>query len=106
MNEPSAIPLCVCGHADDHPRKKCRHENPQNPALTCDCKFGQRTDLAICDLLNQQGMVLSQISAGIARLIAIAESASGLETKLVDAGNGRGRVEVKKRVPGLVLPGM
>lgn len=112
----SHLEYCACGHPNDHVGKPCRH--PQigdGPAKLpnvlntleslCPCKSGIRVDVATFQVLadqtaiaDQQRMLLAEQSQTLARILAVLETAHGLQSRLVDAGNGRARVEVKPKI--------
>ena len=95
------IALCVCGHGDDHPGKPCHH--PLGDGV-CPCRFGQRTDLAICAMLNRQGEIQAQMSVTLRRILLLLEAASGLQTKVVTDDTGRTRIDVHPQPPQLIVP--
>lgn len=118
----SHLEYCACAHPHDHAGKPCRHPVPlrvsaESRALgvvaddgPCPCESGLRVDVAtfrvLADLTaiaDQQRMLFAEMSQTLARTLAVLEEASGLKSRLVDAGNGRARVEVK---PKIVVVGM
>jgi len=118
----SHLEYCACGHPNDHVGKPCVYvagsvnerfstgDDDIAPAERCPCQSGIRIDVAtfnvLCDqtaLIDQQRMLLAEQSQTLARILAVLEESSGLKSRLVDAGNGRARVEVK---PKIVVVGM
>lgn len=96
------IELCGCGHANDHRGKPCQH--PGADGKECGCQEGARVDIATFNLLANQ---LIEISVTLAKLVALTEVATGLQSRTVVEGDGRVHVEVRQRQPkpGLILPG-
>lgn len=101
----SHLEYCACGHPHDHCGKPCGHESIDSGAAKCGCDFGIRVDLATFRVLadqtaiaDQQRMLMAEQCQTLARILAVLEESSGLKSRLVDAGNGRARVEVKPKI--------
>jgi len=101
----SHLELCSCGHEVDHRDKPCGHEDPSGASASCPCPSGIRVDLATFQLLvdqtqlaNHRNQMLAEQCQTQARILAILEQATGLQSRLVDAGNGRAKVEVKPKI--------
>lgn len=113
----SHLEYCACTHPNDHAGKPCGHivlqvdtedSTPEFTALknaSCPCVSGIRIDLATFQLLvdqtrliDQQNALLAEQCQSLARMLAVLEHSTGLQSRLVDAGNGRARVEVKPKI--------
>lgn len=92
--------LCSCGHANDHPRKRCLH--PNDDGTGCPCEYGMRVDVATFQMINEmmtrQTMILTEIGMNIARLLAVTEHATGFESRVIPDGRGRASIEVKPKI--------
>lgn len=117
----SHLEYCACSHPNDHHGKRCLHPVPRQISEEdrllgvvaddgpCPCLSGIRVDLATFRVLTDLAAMAEQklqlaVEHGqtMARMLAVLEHSAGLQSRLVDAGNGRARVEVK---PKIVLVG-
>lgn len=103
-----SVELCACGHENTHAGRRCGKpvEMPDGTTAICPCAAGVRVDLATLQVLADQGVTLNRIATTLMRLLAVAETATGLQSSIVDDGNGRKRVDVQPRqaVPQILIP--
>lgn len=113
----SHLEYCACGHPLDHIGKPCRRplvgDGPakQPDVLNtleslCPCPSGIRVDVATFQILTDLTRMQAEQCQMLARILAVVENAAGLQSRLVDAGNGRAKVEVKAAppTPRIVMP--
>ncbi len=113
----SQIELCACGHALDHYGKRCHHSAPLSISPDdrklgivaddgpCPCPSGIRVDVATLRVLSDatqfldiQNKLMLEMVQTQARILAVMEHVGGVQSRIVDAGNGKGRVEVKPKI--------
>jgi hypothetical protein len=103
MNE-----LCYCGHSNDHRGKQCDHEDvTDGNSIRCNCKFGMRVDIATFQAITNLEAIMGEINVTLARILAIAETGSNLETRIAQTEKGA-RVEVRQKPQkhaGIIVPG-
>lgn len=101
-----SIELCACGH--EYHRARCGKpiEMPDGTTAMCQCPAGTRVDLAVLQVLTDVSVTLARASATLTRILAVVETATGLQSSIVDDGNGRKRVEVQPRqaAPQILIP--
>jgi len=96
------IELCACGHANDHVGKPCKHPAGEG---ACSCPAGVRSDIALLRVTIDVANVLDQINTTMMRMLCVVEAATNLESRVVPAGQGQSRVDVRQRQsPLLVVP--
>lgn len=103
-----SVELCVCVHENDHVGKRCSHPIGNDLAKMCPCMEGMRVDIATFRIAVETSQIVSQLGTTMMRLLAVMETAAGLQSKLVmDDATGRYHVEIEKRSerpPLLIVP--
>jgi len=102
------IELCHCGHENDHVGRRCKKPIAgTDPPQVCPCPSGHRVDLATFRVLYEANQNLIGLKATFMRLLAVMETASGLESVVVPSEDGQSaHIEVTKAAeqPRLIIP--
>lgn len=93
--------LCHCGNANDHIGGRCSHTIiGTDPPQLCPCQNGHRVDIATFRVLASANQNIVELKWTLLRLLAVMETATGLQSAVVPNDDGKGsHVEVTSAPP-------
>lgn len=103
------VELCACGHANDHRGSRCGKpvELEGGTTAICPCQSGLRVDVVTLQVLTEISMWLRRANTTLTRILAVAETASGLQSRIItDKESGAQSVDVQPRqvTPQIIVP--
>lgn len=102
------VELCACGHENDHIGRPCKKpvQGPENVVGICQCPSGARVDLVTCQVLLEMNEGLKRQATLLVKILAIVETATGLQSTLIPREGGGFNVDVqpRKAVPQILIP--
>jgi hypothetical protein len=99
------LELCHCGHENTHVGRRCAKPIAgTDPQQICPCPNGHRVDIATFRVLYDANQNLVEMKTTVMRLMAVMETATGLQSAIIPNENGRSsHIEVAKAAPQPML---